>query len=269
MGVLGQMTRTRQMRESKALPERPEGNSGQWSQGPAVLACQTGGVDVWKVRLDEPETAGSQASILSPDEKARVGRFHFEKDRVYFMRCRSSLRRLLAGYLQVPAAEICFKYLSGGKPQIADYQNRRALEFNVSHSGSVALIAVGSEQRIGVDIEKIRLDVDAGALAERFFSVRERAGLRALPDHLRVAGFFACWTRKEAFLKATGDGLSFPLADFSVSTGPDVSAQLEEIRGDAKIGKKWFMADLSVGNGYRAAVASDTSRCVVNTYAWS
>jgi 4'-phosphopantetheinyl transferase len=245
------------MRESKPLPVRSEGKSGQ-----------IGGVDVWRVPLDEPETRETEASVLSPDESARASRFHFEKDRVYFARCRSALRRLLAAYLSVPAAGICFEYPSGGKPQLAVYQNPGALEFNVSHSGSIALIAVAREQRIGVDIEKIRPDVDADALAERFFSVRERAGLRALPDRLRVAGFFACWTRKEAFLKATGEGLAFPLADFSVSTSPDVPPQLEEIRGDTEIGKEWFMADLSVGNDYRAALVSDVSHCIVNIYAW-
>jgi 4'-phosphopantetheinyl transferase len=265
----GQMSRTRQMRESKALPARSEGNSEQWLQAPSTLACPKGGVDVWRVRLDEPEAGGTETSILSRDEDARASRFHFEKDRIYFTRCRSALRRLLAGYLSVPAAEICFKYLSGGKPQLAVHQNPGALEFNVSHSGSIALIAVGSGQRIGVDIERIRSDADTGALAERFFSVRERAGLRALPDHLRVEGFFACWTRKEAFLKATGDGLSFPLADFSVSTNPDVPPQLEEIRGDTEAGKRWFMADLSVADDYRAAVTSDASISVVNTYAWN
>jgi 4'-phosphopantetheinyl transferase len=248
---------------------RAEANLEKWSQAPSTLSWPTGWIDVWKVRLDEPERAQPEASVLSLDEKARRSRFHFEKDRNYFIRCRSALRCLLADYLAMTASEIRFDYLTGGKPRLASDQNPNALEFNVSHSGSIALIAVGSERRIGVDVERIRLDVDTGALAERFFSVHERAGLRALPDDLRVAGFFACWTRKEAFLKATGEGLSFPLADFSVSTPPDVPPQLEEIRGDAEAGKKWFMADLSVGDDYRAAVASDASLRVVNTYAWN
>jgi 4'-phosphopantetheinyl transferase len=132
----------------------------------------------------------------------------------------------------------------------------------------MALIAVGSVQRLGVDIEKIRGDVDTAALAERFFSVRERAGLRALPDHLRVPGFFACWTRKEAFLKATGEGLSFPLADFSVTTHPGFDAALEEIRGDANVRKQWFLTDLNVADGYRAAVAFDHARQRLETYDW-
>ena len=179
------------MRESKVLPTRSEGNSGRWLQAPSTLACPTDGVDVWRVRLDEPETAVAEASILSPDENARASRFHFEKDRIYFTRCRSALRRLLAGYLSVSAAEICFKYLSGGKPQLAVYQNPGALDFNVSHSGSIALIAVGSGQRIGVDIEKTRLDVDAGALAERFF-FGPRARRTSLAARSFESGRFFC-----------------------------------------------------------------------------
>jgi 4'-phosphopantetheinyl transferase len=253
-------------RLSGDLKQRP---GTMWSQAPLPLALPTARVDVWKVCLDEPAKAGCEARVLSADEIARVSRFHFEKDRAYFIRCRSALRELLAGYLAIPAAEIRFEYLPGGKPQLVAEQSPRALQFNVSHSGSMALIAVGSDQRLGVDIEKIRSDVDTAALAERFFSVRERAGLQALPDHLRVPGFYACWTRKEAFLKATGDGLSFPLADFSVTTHPDLDPELEEIRGNTEARKQWFLADVSVVDGYRASVASDRPFSHLETYVWN
>ena len=123
--------------------------------------------------------------------------------------------------------------------------------------------------RLGVDIEKMRSEVDTVALAERFFSLRERAGLRALPDDLRVQGFFACWTRKEAFLKATGDGFSFPLADFSVTTRPDLEPSLEEIRGDTQARKQWVLVDIEVRDGYRAAVAVDHAFSQMKTYAWN
>ncbi len=239
-----------------------------WLEAKRPLVFPAGRVDVWRVRLDEP-AAGSEASVLSPDEIARAGRFHFEKDRIHFTRCRYALRSLLTCYLAIPATEIRFEYLASGKPQLADKQNPRGLQFNVSHSAGTALIAIGSEHRLGVDIEKIRDDVDTTALAERFFSLRERAGLQALPDHLRVPGFFACWTRKEAFLKATGDGLSFPLADFSVTTHPDIDPALEEIGGNAVVRKQWFLADLSAGEGYRATVALERSHSRLETYAWN
>jgi 4'-phosphopantetheinyl transferase len=229
----------------------------------------TGRVDVWRICLDEPRKAGFEGSVLSPDEIARAGRFHFEKDRIHFTQCRSALRSLLAGYLAIPASEIRFEYLSSGKPQLAAGQNPRALQFNVSHSANMALIAIGSEHRLGVDIERIRGDVDTTSLAERFYSLRERAGLQALPEHLRLPGFFACWTRKEAFLKATGDGLSFPLADFSVTTHPDLDPELEEINGNTEAGKQWFLADLSVVEGCRATVAIECSDSRLATYAWN
>jgi 4'-phosphopantetheinyl transferase len=239
------------------------------SRQPGNIGVPIGRVDVWSVRLDEPARAGSEVVVLSPDEVARANRFHFERDRIHFTRCRSALRALLASYLAIPASEICFEYLASGKPQLAAGQNPSALQFNVSHSANMALIAVGSKYRLGVDIEKIRSDVDTTTLAERFFSLRERAGLQALPDHLRVPGFFACWTRKEAFLKATGEGLSFPLADFSVTTHPDLDPELEEIKGSTNEAKQWFLTDLSVVDGFRAAVARERRPYRLETHAWN
>jgi 4'-phosphopantetheinyl transferase len=142
------------------------------------------------------------------------------------------------------------------------------LQFNVSHSENMALIAIGGQYRIGVDVEKSR-DLDTTLLAERFFSPREWRGLQALPEHLRVSGFFACWTRKEAFLKATGDGLSFPLADFSVTAAPDSDPELEEINGNTEARKQWFLVDLGVADGYRATVAFERSYSRLEIYAWN
>jgi 4'-phosphopantetheinyl transferase len=133
----------------------------------------------------------------------------------------------------------------------------------------MALIAVGSAHRLGVDIEEIRADVDTTTLAERFFSLRERAALQVLPDHLRVPGFFACWTRKEAFLKAPFDWLLFPLEEFSVATHPDLDPELEEVNGNTDARKQWFLADLRVADGYRATVALERSHSRLEIYAWN
>jgi 4'-phosphopantetheinyl transferase len=241
--------------ELETARDRPR--QAPWSPAAGPSSFPAGRVDVWRLSLDHPSKAATDPGILSPDELARAGRFHFERDRARFIRCRSALRFLLAGYLESPAHEIRFEYLASGKPQLLPEQNPRALHFNVSHSANLALIAVGAELSLGVDIEKIRDDIDAAALAERFFSPRERAGLQALPEHLLVPGFFACWTRKEAFLKATGAGLSFPLADFSVSTHPDLPPQLEDLLGDAEARNRWFLTDLGVGKAYRASLALD------------
>ncbi|MGA2355698.1 MAG: 4'-phosphopantetheinyl transferase superfamily protein [Terriglobales bacterium] len=240
-----------------------------WLQAPSSLTFPAERVDVWSVRLDGWETADFEASILFPDELGRASRFHFEKDRLHFSRCRFALRKLLGGYLQIPADKVRFECLAGGKPRLVAEQNPQSLQFNVSHSAGMALIAVGSQHRLGVDIEKIRSDVDTSSLAERFFSLRERAGLRSLPDQLRVQGFFACWTRKEAFLKATGEGLSFPLADFSVTTHPHLKPALEEVSGHTEGLREWCLADLSVAEGYRATVAVEAVSFRLQTYAWN
>jgi 4'-phosphopantetheinyl transferase len=239
-----------------------------WSRISSIPALAPDHVDVWKVRLDEP-IPGPEGSILSPDEVDRANRFHFEKDRIHFTHCRSALRLLLSDYLAVHAAEIRFKYLKGGKPQLAVEQNPDTLQFNISHSAGVALIAVGCKHRLGVDIEKIRSEVDTLALAQRFFSVREREGLRAFSDSLRTSAFFACWTRKEAFLKATGDGLSFSLSDFSVTTHPDHDPTVEDIKGNKNAGTKWSLADIFVGDGYCAALAVEANATRIETYAWN
>src|ERR1039458_3788467 len=129
-----------------------QGHDGSWSEAPSTPTFPTSRVDVWRVRLDEPAKARFEASALSPDEIVRASRFHFEKDRIYFTRCRSALRSLLAGYLAIPATEIRFEYLTSGKPQLAAEQHPRALQFNVCHSAGMRRIAIGVVQKLGVDI---------------------------------------------------------------------------------------------------------------------
>ena len=240
----------------------------EWPLATAPPSFPTDRVDIWKVHLDRPLLKNSETGVLSPDEIARANRFHFEKERVYFVRCRTALRRLLGKYLAIPALEIQFRYSMNGKPQLEAGLNPRSLQFNVSHSSDLATIAIGSEHRVGIDIEKIRGDVDTLSLSKRFFSLRERAALQALPEHLRVSAFFACWTRKEAFLKATGEGLSFPLENFSVSVQPDSNPKLEEVNEDTKVGEQWFLADLHISDGYRAALAIERRQARLHRYSF-
>jgi 4'-phosphopantetheinyl transferase len=240
-----------------------------WPRPAAPLSLPAERIAIWRVDLDTPAAEDSEANILSADEIARANRFHFERDRLHFVHCRSALRRLLGEYLEIPATDVRFNYLANGKPEVEPNQNPRALQFNVSHSGELALIAFCARHRIGIDIEKVRQDVDTESLAERFFSMRERESLKSLPMQLRVLGFFACWTRKEAFLKSTGEGLSFPLSDFSVTTHPDGDAAVEEIKGSAEAGLKWFIADLAVADEYRAALAVEHPRMAIETFSFS
>ena len=239
-----------------------------WSEKPSRPDLCTDHVDVWRVHLDVPLSAVSASSVLSADELIRASRFHFETDRLHFIRCRSALRLLLSWYLGIPAAEIRFKYQASGKPELVAEQNPHRLRFNVSHSAGLALIAVRAGYRVGIDVEKMRADVDTIILADRFFSAREQAGLGYVPDHLRMSAFFACWTRKESFLKAIGEGLLFSLTEFSVTTHPGLKPELEEIRGKTEARKQWFLADLSVADGYRATIAVEGPHPRLRTYAW-
>jgi 4'-phosphopantetheinyl transferase len=218
------------------------------------------------VRLDPPIETILFPSVLSPDELGRARRFHFEEDRMRFVRCRSALRIVLSRYLAIPASEIVFEYQTYGKPGLVAQQNPQHLSFNVSHSAGMALIAISAGQRLGVDIEQVRADFDLMTIAERFFSPREQAGLLALPDQVRVPAFFACWTRKESFIKAIGDGLSFPLAQFSVNTEPDVGPMIEEIHADIGARKHWSLTSLNVGDDYCATLTVEGALSRLENY---
>ena len=243
-----------------------------WREGPRTPALPTKRIDIWRVVLDNSQldnlsaTLGHEATVLAPDELARAARFHFEQDRTRFSRCRAALRALLSRYLGLAPEQIRFTYSPSGKPELAADQNPQCLRFNVSHSENMALIAIGLYDNLGVDIEKVRLDVRAEELSERFFSTRERASLRALPETLRVTGFYACWARKEAFLKAIGEGLGFPLSEFSVSVHPEVEPRLEEIKGDATVGKRWCVVDLAAADNFRSALVIERPSTTVATF---
>ena len=148
-----------------------------------------------------------------------------------------------------------FVYGPHGKPELASDGGETGLRFNVSHSHGLALYAITRHREIGVDVERIRPEVASETIAEHFFSPREVAVLRALPATLQATAFFACWTRKEAYIKARGDGLSLPLDQFAVSLAPGEPAALLYTAWDAQEAARWALHDLASGPGYRAAVA--------------
>ena len=168
-----------------------------------------GRVHVWTVALDGPaERPGRLGACLSPDETTRARRFHFEVHRRRFTVARGALRHLLGAYLRRSPESLVFRYGHRGKPELPEAPE---LSFNLSHSEERALLAVSHVAALGVDIERLRPMDDMEAIARRFFSPPEHAALMALAPGERVAGFFRCWTRKEAYLKAVGEGLAIPL----------------------------------------------------------
>lgn len=204
---------------------------------------------VWCVRLDSTATR----NLLSPDELARAGRFRMERDRTRFIACRGSLRTILAEELGEQPEKIAFRYAPEGKPYVAG----SPLRFNVSHSQDLALIAVAWGREVGVDIESVRPDVADSGIAERFFSAGERQALADLAPEVRARAFFACWTRKEAYLKARGSGLSLPLDGFEVTVNPDLPPKLVRAPEGESEASSWRIEDLKVPMSYAAALVAE------------
>jgi 4'-phosphopantetheinyl transferase len=215
-------------------------------------------VRVWQIELEATgDPLPALPNILSEDERARAARFHFDRDRRRFCMARVGLRRILGAYLGVAPEAVRFGYSSHGKPHLDPAIHGEALRFNLSHSGELALVALAYRREVGVDVEVIRPLPDREAIAERFFSPGEVRQLRALPDEQREEAFFACWTRKEALIKAHGGGLSLPLDDFQVSLAPAAPATPLPVLGAREELRRWSLRALSPAPGTIAAVAAE------------
>lgn len=213
----------------------------------------TQGVHVWRVSLEQGERAVSQLCRgLVDGELERARRFRGHTDGRDFVVCRGFLRRVLGHYLGMHPAQVPLRHSMYGKPYVECLPGGPAVSFNVSHSGRLALIAVADGRDVGVDIEVIRSLPQAEDLADRFFSPREARALRAVAPEQRPQAFFTCWTRKEAFLKAQGTGLRFPLDRFDVSLTPGTARLLRLEGGDAE---RWSLCDLRPVEGYAGALA--------------
>ena len=218
-----------------------------WSEAPGTLSLTTGEVHVWRIELDQPDRVLERfRKTLEADELDRAGRFHFEKHRRHFVAGRGFLRYVLARYLHVPPESLRFKYGAYGKPSLT------GLQFNMSHSHNVGLVAVSEMKELGVDVEHIRADFATEDIARRFFSRAEVETFNTLATDEQVAAFFRCWTRKEAYIKAIGLGMSQPLDEFDVTLAPnDLPALLYAKEDDAL---RWHLSDLDVDHDYAAAL---------------
>jgi 4'-phosphopantetheinyl transferase len=228
-----------------------------WRSPSEILELNHKEVHVWRATLDLPMSrVRSLEQTLAADERARAERFHFEKDRMHFIVARGLLRAILGRYLARNPHTLRFCYSQYGKPTLArESHNDASLCFNVTHSHGVALYAVSRNRAIGIDLERIRTDVACEQIAERFFSPYEVSTLRSVPIYMRPEAFFSCWTRKEAYLKARGMGLSLALSQFDVTVAPGGSAALLSTREEDQDISSWWLCDLSPGFGYVAALA--------------
>jgi 4'-phosphopantetheinyl transferase len=213
-------------------------------------------VHVWRVPLDDDVRVRDYWTLLSADEQARASRFVREVHRRRFVVAHGALRTIVAGYVDERPDALAFESAEHGKPSLRRGEDMPSIEFNLSHSDDLALIAVTSARPVGVDLERWSADVEHLELAERFFSPSERAALHALADAPEevAAGFFAAWTRKEAYLKATGHGISRGLHHFDVALAPGEPARLLADRLDAGATERWRMVALDPAPGYSGAL---------------
>jgi 4'-phosphopantetheinyl transferase len=235
------------------------GQAGSQRIGPpptGVVAPVAGGTaEIVSSRLDAaPSEARELAWCLSDGERLRAGRFVFERDRRRFVVGRARLRHLLASRLGVQPDAVELDYGPRGKPRLSRRFADSKLRFNVSHSEDFAVYAFSSDREIGVDVEIVRELRDADEIASRFFSLRENQAYQALDSLDKPLGFFNCWTRKEAFIKALGDGLYHPLDRFDVSLAPGESASI--LRVDDMPGEQcgWTLHSFMPGPGLAGAV---------------
>lgn len=240
-----------------------------WRPPPKILRLGIDEVHVWRATLDLK--AGGLQSLqqtLSADERVRAGRFHFQRDREHFIVGRGLLRTLLGRYLETDPGQLRFCYSPHGKPALAWEANRNRLRFNLSHSRGLALYAVTRARELGVDIEFIRPEPADEEIAERFFSPREVAALRALPSNMQREAFFNCWTRKEAYIKARGEGLTLRLDQFDVTLTPGEPAALLSTNGDPQEASRWALKNLAPGPGYGAALAVEGDNWRLKCWQW-
>ncbi len=240
-----------------------------WDPPPPTVKLGSDEVHVWRVALDLGASGVQNLEqTLSEDERTRAERFYFHKDREHFIVARGLLRVILGCYLDMEPGQLKFCYGPHGKPTLAERSGMGVLRFNVSHSNGIALYAITRGREVGVDVERLRPDLEDEHIARRFFSSREIVALRAVPANIRLEAFFNCWTRKEAYIKARGEGLTLPLDRFDVSLAPGEPAALLSINGDRQEASRWLLQSLAPGPGYVAALAVEGHELRIKCWQW-
>jgi 4'-phosphopantetheinyl transferase len=227
------------------------------------------GIHVWAASLAvESDVLIRLSELLSPDEHQRVARFKFDRHRNRFIAGRGILRSVLSGYANRDPADLVFNYAKHGKPELVFHARPLPLQFNLAHSVDLALIAVTTLGPIGVDVEEVRPVKDAGDLVARFFSARENGLFQNVAEDRKPAAFFNLWTRKEALLKATGEGITGGLNRVEVSFLPGDRAEFLAVDGDAAKARTWTLEALKPAGGFTGAVAVQSVNAPISCWRW-
>jgi len=211
-------------------------------------------VQLWRVDLRALANEDRWLLLLSSEEQARAARFIPRQTRQNFVSTRGILRTVLAAYLATDPRKLILQNSSRNKPKLGPPYGESGICFNVAHSGEVALLAFARRREVGVDVEQIRRDVEVETLARRFFSPHEQKQLAAVASDDKVEAFFRCWTRKEAYVKAIGEGLLLPLHQFDVSVEAGSDNALLATRPDGADTARWTLREVGAGPGYAAAL---------------
>jgi 4'-phosphopantetheinyl transferase len=236
-----------------------------WRNVPSRPDLSANDIHIWRASLDlNADTLRRLQEALAPDERARASRFAFPRDRDHFTAARGILRELLGQYLNQAPAAVTFDYGPRAKPALRAVDSGSLLRFNLSHSHGLALYAFTRGHDVGIDLELIRPNFGGEELARRYLSKRELAELLALPPELRPTGFFVCWTQKEAYVKALGEGLQIPLDSFDVSL---TSENLGKLR--SADGRRWRLLSFRPAQRFVAAVASEAGSGQLRYLRWT
>jgi len=237
-----------------------------WQNSIVPFSLKTQEVDVWKVSKQIHEDRLEQYwSVLNTEERERALKFRFEKDRNCAIIARGVLRNLLSNYTGLKPENIHFEFGSNGKPAICQHT---PIQFNVSHSTDAIVFGFTKSYILGIDVECTEDDLDVENVAKSFFSETEVHSLLKLDQAYHKQAFYNCWTRKEAFIKAEGSGLSFPLKEFSVSLASSAEAELLETRWNKKEKEKWTLTAFTPAENYIGALAIKGKINNINYYTY-
>ena len=252
--------------ENPKLNELPN----KWEFLPSDLALGEGEVHLWRVQLDLPPTVVDDIeNVLSEAEREKAARYYIEADRARFTASKVCQRTVLGAYLGIAPGSVTFRVNSYGKPSLSGEHRDESLQFNLSHTRGLGLFAVARGSEIGVDIEEIRSrEMDLG-IAHRFFSQQEVKSLERLSAAEQKIAFYVCWTRKEAYIKARGQGLSFPLDKFSVSFEPDVPPILLSNDVDPEEVRRWDVYHIDLGDAYTGALVIRACPWTFKQFHWA
>jgi 4'-phosphopantetheinyl transferase len=238
-----------------------------WSTPPPVLALRNNQVHLWKIDFSTHcRHEEDFVSLLSEDEKIRANKFKFNKDRLTYIIAKTILRKLIGSYTKLDPKEIQFNYNKQSKPFI---DSEIDLKFNLSHSGQKIIIGFTLNYDIGVDVEYNKRQIEIAEISKRFFSVKESTILMQLSKEDQQAAFYNCWTRKEAFIKAKGGGLSIPLDQFEVTLALGDRPELKIIKWDQNDVVNWNLKAFNCDSDYTGAVIVNHNQPIYKYYDWN